>query len=346
MPPDRDVAAARARAFWSGTISFGLVSIPVDLFPANRTERVSLRMLAPDGTPLSRRYFCPEENREVPYPDIVRGYEVDGKWVVLSDEEMEAAEPRRSRDIDLRLFVDRAEIDPVYFERAYYLAPSDESTKAYRLLAETMERTGRVGIATFVMRTKEYVVAIVAENGLLRAETMRFADEVRSAEDVGLADPAKPDSAAVKRMRAQISKLEKKDIARTELEDRNAERLLSVIERKRKKGKDVVETAAPQERDDEEEEDVIDLMEVLKRRLGGGKSTSKRSTTSKKTTSTRKSPASKKTASAKKPAAAASSSGLDDLTKKELYERAKDRDIEGRSSMTKDELIRALRKSA
>lgn len=345
MPPDRDSSVARARAFWSGTISFGLVSIPVDLFPANRTERVSLRMLAPDGTPLSRRYFCPEEDREVPYADIVRGYEVDGKWVVLSDEELEAAEPRRSRDIDLRLFVDRAEIDPVYFERAYYLAPSDESTKAYRLLAETMERTGRAGIATFVMRTKEYVVAIVAENGLLRAETMRFADEVRSAEDVGLADPAKPDAAAVKKMRAQISKLEKKDIARTELEDRNAERLLAVIERKRKKGTDVVETAAPEDRDQEEEEDVIDLMEVLKRRLGGGKSSSKPST-SKKAASTKKSSAAKKSTASRKPAAAASSSGLDDMTKKQLYERAKDRDIEGRSSMTKDELIRALRKSA
>lgn len=321
--PEREDAATRARAFWSGTISFGLVSIPVDLFPAHRTERVSLRMLAPDGTPLSRRYYCPEDDREVDWSQIVRGYEVDGEWVVLTDEDLEAAEPRRSRDIDLRLFVDRAELDPVFFERAWYLAPSGESTKAYRLLAGTMERTGRAGLATFVMRTKEYVVAIVAERGILRAETMRFANEVRTAEDVELPDPRKPEAAEVKRMRRAIASLGKQDVAMSELEDRNAERLLRIIERKRRKGEDVVETEVAVE--DEEEDDVIDLMDVLKRRLAG-----------------------KDSGRTTKAAAKSSSKGdrLSHLSKQELYERAKKADIEGRSSMTKEQLIRALRRSA
>ena len=137
--PEASGRSDRARAFWSGTISFGLVSVPVDLYPANRSVRASLRMLAPEGTPLSRRYYCPKEEREVSYEEIVRGREVDGRWIVVTDEELEALEPRKSRDIDLRLFVDRAEIDPVFFDRAYYLAPAGESTKAYRLLAQGLQ---------------------------------------------------------------------------------------------------------------------------------------------------------------------------------------------------------------
>lgn len=314
--PERTNDEIRARAFWSGTISFGLVSVPVDLFPANRKERVSLRMLGPDGTPLARRYYCPKDDREVPYSEIVRGYPVGRKYVVMTEEELEAVEPRKSREIDLRLFVDREEIDPVLFERAYYLVPGGQSTKAYRLLAQTMERAGRVGVATFVMRTKEYVVAIIAEDGILRAETMRFADEIRTAKDVGLAEPKKAQAAAVKKMRTQIAKLAKKDIALSELEDRNAERLLAIIERKRKKGEDVVEADVAE--DVEEEKDIIDLMEVLRQRLAGRETGAK----------------------------PGGGGGLSRLSRKELYERAKKQDIEGRSEMTKAELVRALQRSA
>lgn len=314
--PERNNDEIRARAFWSGTISFGLVSIPVDLFPANRKERVSLRMLGPDGTPLARRYYCPEEDREVPYSEIARGYQVGRKFVMMTDEDLEAVEPRKSREIDLRLFVDREEIDPVLFERAYYLVPGGQSTKAYRLLAQTMERAGRAGVATFVMRTREYVVAIIAEDGILRAETMRFADEIRTAKDIDLSAPKKAQAAAVKRMRSQIAKLAKQDIARSEMEDRNAERLLRVIERKRKKGEDVVETEVAEEV--EEEKDIIDLMEVLRQRLAGKEKGTK----------------------------SRGGGGLSRLSRKELYERAKKEDIEGRSEMTKTELVRALQRIA
>ncbi|HEY0671085.1 MAG TPA: Ku protein, partial [Longimicrobiales bacterium] len=178
MPDEKQ--EIRTRSFWSGTITFGLVSIPVNLFPGVRSQRAALRMLADDGTPLQRRFYCEKQNREVNGDEIVRGYETaKGKYVVVTDDELEALEPKKSRDIDLRRFVPAEDIDPLFFERSYYLAPAGESVKAYRLLAETMEKTGRAGIATFVMRGKEYLVAIVAEDGLLRADTMRFADELR-----------------------------------------------------------------------------------------------------------------------------------------------------------------------
>lgn len=257
----------RARSFWSGTITFGLVSIPVELFPANRSQGVSLRMVSEDGTPLARRYFCPKEGRELDWEEIVRGYEIEkDRFVVVTDEELERLAPEKTRDIDLRRFVDAAEIDPIYFERAYYLTPGGNSTKAYRLLAETMERTNRAGIATFVMRGKEYLVAILAENGIMRAETLRFADEVRAADEVGLPEPDKPPAAAVRKMEKAIAKLVEKELDEDELTDHSSEKLLELVAKKEKSGEGVV--AAP-EGIAEPSEGVIDLMEVLKRSLEG-----------------------------------------------------------------------------
>jgi DNA end-binding protein Ku len=170
-----------ARAFWSGTISFGLVSIPVNLFPANRSRSTGLRLLDKDGTPLRRRFFCPKDERDVHPEHVLRGYELEnGEYVVVTDEELESLEPRKTRDIDLTRFVNKDDVPATLFERGYYLTPAGDSTKAYRLLAEVMEETGRVGIATFVMRGKEYLVAILAEDGIMRAETLRFQNEVRT----------------------------------------------------------------------------------------------------------------------------------------------------------------------
>jgi DNA end-binding protein Ku len=189
------------------------------------------------------------------------------------------------------------------------------------------------------MRTKEYVVAILADNGVLRAETMRFADEVRSPDDVDLPEPRKPKAADVKRVRSQISKLEKKDIARSELEDRNVERLLRVIERKRKKGEDVIESDVAADQDDGEVGDVIDLMDVLKRRLAA-KETGRSTRSGNGGRSASKSGKPKARRSSKR--SGANGANLADLSKKELYERAQAGNIEGRSRMTKDELVRAL----
>ena len=119
-----DADEGRGRAFWSGTLSFGLVSIPVELLPAHRASRGSLRMIDADGTPLARRYHCPADEQPVAPDHITRGYELDsGKIVVVTDEELEALAPKKSREIDLRRFVDRDSIDPLYFQRSYFLAP-------------------------------------------------------------------------------------------------------------------------------------------------------------------------------------------------------------------------------
>jgi DNA end-binding protein Ku len=269
----------RARAFWSGTITFGLVSIPVNLFPGTRSQGIALRMLDENGTPLQRRYFCEKQNREVAWDEIARGYEItDGKYVVITDDELEALEPKKSRDIDLRRFVPADEIDPLYFERSYYLAPAGETTKAYRLLAETMEKTGRAGIATFVMRGKEYLVAIVAEDGLLRADTMRFADEIRKPEDIGL--PRRPEvkAADLSRMRKVIKARSSAKLSVTELEDEYAERVRKLVAKKERKDEDVYELPEElQGEEGDEDAQVIDLVEVLKRSLKTGEGGARKS---------------------------------------------------------------------
>ena len=259
------------RPFWSGTITFGLVSIPVSLYPANRESRVSLRMLGAGGEPLSREYYAPETGEDLESMETIRGYEVrKGKYVTITDEELERLAPEKSRDIDLRVFVKRDEIPPLYFKRAYFLTPADKSAKAYRLLAETMDRTKRAGIATFVMRGKEYLVAIFADRGILRANTLRFNDEIRTPRGVGLPEKREePPKRMVRQFETAITRLTRKTLDPKELRDEYSEALLKLAEKKHARHKDVVETHA-----EGRPEKVVDLMEVLKRSLGqNGKKT-------------------------------------------------------------------------
>lgn len=223
-------------------------------------------MLGPKGEPLARRYFSEKTGRDLEDDDMVRGYEVDkDKYVIVTDEELERLAPEQSRDIDLRRFVDLQSIPPLYFDRSYFLAPSDGSEKAYKLLAETMQKSDLAGIATFVMRGKEYLVAIFPENGILRAETMRFADEIRSPKEVGLPEKKKLPAATVKKFETLIKKNSDKHLSLKELKDEKTAALLKLVEKKRKQHKDIVEVEAP-ERDQGK---VIDLMEVLKKSLAG-----------------------------------------------------------------------------
>ena len=251
------------RAFWSGTLSFGLVSVPVDLLPAHTSARASLRMLDADGTPLARRYYCPADDEEVDAEDLVRGRDEGGQVVVVSDAELEALAPKKSREIDLRRFVDRDSIDPAFFERSYFLAPGKGSGKAYRLLATVMERSRRAGVATFVMREKEYLIAIFAENGLLRGETLRFAEQVRTVRSVGLPKPVRVDAAAMKRMSRAVSALARKSWDPDVLTDPH-EAIRALAERKYEKKKDVIRPGASVR---DEAEPIIDLMQVLRESL-------------------------------------------------------------------------------
>jgi DNA end-binding protein Ku len=312
---ERDEERASARPLWSGTITFGLVSIPVNLLPANRSNRTSLRMLSPTGEPLSRRYFAPADDRQLEGDDLVRGYEIEkDALVVLDDDELERLSPERTRDIDLRVFVKESDIDPMHFERAYFLTPAEGTNKAYRLLARVMEETGRAGIATFVMRAKEYLVAILADNGILRAETLRFADEVRTPETIGLPDPIRPEASVVKRIEKEIQKLAEDELDPRELVEPSAERLLKLVERKKAAGEDVV---APPEPEADESREVLDLMEMLQRSLQGSAP----------------------------PEPADRDGDLEQKSKSELYQLAKELDISGRSGMSREELAQAIRRA-
>ncbi|HEX6997277.1 MAG TPA: Ku protein [Gammaproteobacteria bacterium] len=342
--PER--SAPGPRGFWSGTITFGLVSVPVDLYPAVRSSRVPLRMLGPEGQPLVRRYFCSADDQPLTWDDIVRGYEwEDGSYTIVTDEELEAVAPRKSRDIDLRRFVQRAEIPPRLLERTYILAPSGDSTKAYHLLAETMERTGRVGIATFVMRGKEYLAAIFAEGGLLRAATMRFIDELRTPADVGLPEPSAADAKRRRAMAEALANLEAEALDVDLLRDEQSAALLELAERKRAEARDVVEVAEEVPPEDETEAaEVIDIMSVLKRRMGADGDGARRAEPRRAAAERRRDGGGAGTrASGKKKAAKDALAGQ---SKEALYERAKALDIPGRSGMSKEELIEAIRKAS
>ncbi len=270
MPEDDDVefGASGLRSFWTGTITFGLVTVPVALYSATRARGTALRMIAPDGAPVHRRYVCSKDETPLDDDDIIRGYETDkGKYVTVTDDELEALEPRKSREIDLRRFVDRDSIDPVYFERGYFLVPSSGTNKAYRLLAEVMEKKNYAGIATFVMRDKEYLVAITADDGILRAETLRFEDEIRDPKSVGLPKKTKVTPAEVRKFEAQITRRSKKLDLR-ELTDDYEKRLEKLVAAKERKHADIVKVAEVEPKADEGGE-VVDLLEVLSKSLGG-----------------------------------------------------------------------------
>jgi DNA end-binding protein Ku len=147
------------RSLWSGSLSFGLVNVPVALYSGVADTDVHFRQLhAKDHTPVEIRRYCAKEDAEVPYEEIANGYETDGDLVILTDAELATAAPRKTRTIDIEAFVDLAEVDPIYLDHPYVLMPSGESEgamRAYRLLLEVMERTERAALGRFVMRTKE-----------------------------------------------------------------------------------------------------------------------------------------------------------------------------------------------
>jgi DNA end-binding protein Ku len=261
---------AEARALWSGTITFGLVSVPVNLFPASRSGRVVMRLLDHHGNPVQRRYTCPQHERDIHPEHIVRGYEVgDGQYVIVQDEELEAAEPRKTRDIDLRRFVDRADIPAIYVGRVYYLTPRD-SSKAYRLLAAVMAESDRAGIGTFVMRDKEHLVAIVSESGILRAETLRFHDELRSPTAVGLPKKKKPNRRLLTRFERAIQANQADELDPDELRDEYAEQLLKLVEEKRRKGEDVYAAEAEPGEPEDLFESIRKSLAVVKQRAASG----------------------------------------------------------------------------
>jgi DNA end-binding protein Ku len=183
-----------ARAIWSGAVTFGLVNVPVKLYTAVSQKDVRFHMLhEKDGARIRMKRFCEKEDREVPFDEIVKGYEVGrGRYVALSPEELEKADPKATRTVEISDFVELADIDPIYYEATYYLVPEETAARAYRLLHDAMRRTGRVALGSFVLRTREALCCIRPLEGVLVLSTMNRADEVVPVSSLELPDAAKP----------------------------------------------------------------------------------------------------------------------------------------------------------
>ncbi|MFE6286657.1 Ku protein [Streptomyces sp. NPDC057877] len=319
-----------ARAIWTGVVTFGLVSVPAGLFTATRDHTVHFHQLQ-RGTSdrIRNRRVNERTGKEVAGEDIVKGFEVaDGEYVVVEPEELDEIAPGRSKTIEISDFVDLDAIEPVYFHRTYYLAPrGKEYLKVYELLRAALAKANKVGIATFVMRGRQYLTALRAQDDLLVLQTLRWADEVR--------DPARelpePPSGRAGRgkeldMALQLIEALSGRWEPSRYHDTYQEKVRELV-RAKAEGQEVeVAEEAPAATD------VIDLMDVLQGSLDRAARGSEGREPAKK-------PAKK---SAKKGAKKGARSELEQLSKAELYERATERDVPGRSRMNREQLIDAL----
>ncbi|WP_371493934.1 Ku protein [Kitasatospora sp. NBC_00374] len=357
-----------ARPVWTGVLSFGLVTVPVSLYTATDSHTVRFHQLERGTSDRVRNKRVNERTgEEVEFSDIVKGFEVgSGEYVVVEPDELEQISPGRSRTIDVSGFVDLSEVDPIFFDKTYYLGPKGkEYTKIYGLLTKALEKSNRAGLAMFAMRGKEYLTAVRAENGLLELHTMHFADEVRdprreidnlptgdarySGQELGTAE--------------QLIDMLAVDWNPEDYHDTFEEQVRKLIEDKAA-GREIAVSQGPPA----EATNVVDLMDALRRSLeaargpdaedarggegGKGGEGGRRATgrgpapksvrrTPKATGGTKSTSAA--SASAKKPAAG--KEDLSALTKAELYRRATEYDIAHRSTMTRDELQDAVRKA-
>jgi DNA end-binding protein Ku len=255
-----------ARSLWRGSLSFGLVNVPVALYSAVRDLDVHFHQLHADShARLEVKRVCKKGGHEVPYEEIGYGYDLDsGKEVVLSQDELDAAAPEKTRTIDIDEFVDVADIDPVFYDHAYYLVPQGEGegpARAYRLLVEVMAKQELAALGRLVLRTKEHLVAIRVRDGLLQTTTMAFADEVRPSSDLDL--PTKRQAPKPKELRNAVALIEElsRDFEPDRYEDCHRERLLAIIKRK-SKGETIEAPAEP-----ETPKAVPDLLAALERSL-------------------------------------------------------------------------------
>lgn len=250
------------RAIWSGAISFGLINIPVKLFTAVSPQGVRFNQIdRRTGSRVRQRRVSEADGTEVAYADIVKGYELaSGRYVVITEDELAALDPKASRTIDLIEFVDQASIDPIYYDAAYHLGPDEATTKPYALLARAMTEAGKVGIARMVMHGKQHLCALRAIDGRLLLSTMRYADEIRSADDLpgieALAE-VEIDQRELAMAGQLIASLDTEFDAAAFHDDYRA-KVLDLIERKASGEEDLVETPASRDNDK-----VVDLMAAL-----------------------------------------------------------------------------------
>jgi DNA end-binding protein Ku len=254
-----------ARSLWTGSLSFGLVNVPVALYSGVVDTDLHFRQLhAKDHTPIEMHRFCSKEDVEVGFDEIGHGYDRDGKQVILTDEELAAAAPEKTRTIDIEAFVDLEDVDPIHYDHPYILMPAgdaDGTQRAYRLLLEVMGRTEQAALGRFVLRTKEYLALIRVRDGRLTLTTMLFADEVRPAGKVPT--PGKGGKPSKKELDHAVAVIEALSCPwdPSRYEDEYTKRLKRVIQRKRKG-----QTVKPPERE-KEPSPVPDLMAALEKTL-------------------------------------------------------------------------------
>jgi len=254
------------RAIWTGAISFGLVTVPVRLFSAVNRKTVSFNQLdATDNGRIAQKRVNPRTGEEVPYERIVKGYAVaPDRYVVVTNEELDALEPEKTRTIDIEDFVDLGEIDPIFYDHPYYLAPGPGGAKPYRLLLDAMRETGKVAIARVVIRSKESLVAIRPVGDVLELSTMLFADEV--ADPARIDDLPDPDDVKTTKKELAIAKQLVESLAGPfepeKYQDEYREQVLALIERKAA-GEEITVQEAPEVKPTE----VPDLMSALRASL-------------------------------------------------------------------------------
>jgi DNA end-binding protein Ku len=286
-----------ARAIWSGSISFGLLNVPVKLYSAVARRGISLREIREsDGARIRHRRVAEGSDEEVPYENIIKAFEISkDRYVPLSKEELASLDPKKTRAIEVQDFVDIGEIDPIYFDSPYYLGPADGAEKAYSLLARAMEQSGKVAIARFVFRNKEHLAAIRPSDDVLTLTTMRFADEVVPPSELDDVLPSEQPKVAKREvdMAEQLIDSLTRRFDPSAYRDEYREELLAMIERKAA-GEEV--TAAP--RDEREPTKAPDLMAALEKSIAAvqGKGDGRPA-------KAKKPAAKKKRAVAKKPAA-------------------------------------------
>jgi DNA end-binding protein Ku len=256
-----------ARPIWSGSISFGLVSVPVKLFSATSPKEVRFHMLHDkDGARIQQKRVCSADGQEVPWEHIVKGFEISkGRYVTVTREELEAFNPRATKSIDIEDFVKLEQIDPIYYETTYYLVPDKGASKPYALLVEAMRRTGRVGIARFVLRTKQYLCAVRPVKKALAISTMLYADEVVSQDDLEGLPESKPGERELKMAEQLIGSLES-DFDIGKYKDDYREQVLALLERKAE-GEEIVAAEAPEAPRGK----VVNLMDALQKSLAAAK---------------------------------------------------------------------------
>src|SRR5213082_642423 len=254
-----------ARAIWKGSISFGLVNIPIALYPATRREELKFRLLRKsDLSPVNYKRVAEKDGKEVSWDQIVKGYEYEkGKYVVLKEEDFERIDLEATQTVDIQDFVDQEEIDPMFFYKPYYLEPQKGGDKAYTLLRDALADSKKVGIAKVVIKTRQYLAGVKAEDGVLVLELMHFAEELAESDKLSVPKKIEPGKREINMAKALIDSMSSKWNPK-KYHDDYREALMEVIEEKVEAGgKEIAEKPKKAPKPTK----VIDLVKVLQQSL-------------------------------------------------------------------------------